>query len=120
MAAILIRIYELSGLFLFRFYFPESLEDCTFFISDINDEYLWGCLNPRSEWNVPPKYPYSQHIEGLAEILLFEILNVSMQSIGLACVYNILDHQRHILHETGQIIFCLLLQKSHLAKQLKY
>jgi hypothetical protein len=79
------------------------IENCSFFMDKIFDEYLRGFLNPKNNWG--EKYPFSDKIVYIIEELVFEIRNVSRQSIGKAVKYSLLDSRQEHLHETGQIIF---------------
>jgi hypothetical protein len=82
----------------------KYIEHCSFFINGIDSAFLYRCFIPKYGWNIE-KYPFSDEIRFLQEELIFEIQNVSHQSIGLASDYRFLNSGKKLLHKTGNIIF---------------
>jgi len=82
----------------------DYVDNCPFFINCIDFSYLSNCLKPETKWTRETYY-FSSEIASIEQECLFEILNASCQSIGLAAKYSILDRNGKVLETTGRIIF---------------
>jgi len=82
----------------------KYVDYCPFFINGIDFTYLSNCLKPETKW-APETYYFTNEIASIRQEYLFEVLNVSYQSIGFAANYYILDRDDKVLETTGQISF---------------
>lgn len=81
----------------------KYVENCTFFINQIDPSFLLNCLHPKA-WN-RENYYFSDEIDHLLQENILEVLNVSCQTIGCACKYSILNSGNTVLEQTGPIFF---------------
>lgn len=84
--------------------YSKYVDNCDFFIDYLDKNALWDMLRPNTDWKVE-KYPFTPHISHISEDLLFKLMNVAKQSIGLSAKYIIRDSYGDVLHITGSIHF---------------